>query len=177
MRGTVTLREIQDQPGAWAAAIEAFGSKAERVERLFEARSPDTVVFTGCGSSYYLSLTAAAVFQEVTGLAAKAVPASEILQFADAVFAPASIPLLVASSRSGTTSETLRAVRVAARRGIPTLSLTCSKRSPLAREADLTLVSPKGGERSVVMTKSFSSLLLLALLVAATCGSSRSPSR
>jgi glucosamine--fructose-6-phosphate aminotransferase (isomerizing) len=170
MRGTVTLREIQDQPGAWAAAIEAFGSKAERVERLFEARSPDTVVFTGCGSSYYLSLTAAAVFQEVTGLAAKAVPASEILQFADAVFAPASIPLLVAASRSGTTSETLRAVRVAARRGIPTLSLTCSKRSPLAREADLTLVSPKGGERSVVMTKSFSSLLLLALLVAATCG-------
>jgi glucosamine--fructose-6-phosphate aminotransferase (isomerizing) len=173
MHGTLTLREILDQPAAWAAAIQRFETEAERVVRLFEARSPDEVVFTGCGSSYYLSLTAASVFQQVTGLNARAVPASEILQFPESVFARHAVPLVVASSRSGTTSETLRAVRLAARRGIPALCVTCAARSPLASQADLALVSPQGGERSVVMTKSFSSMLLLELLAAASLGEDR----
>jgi glucosamine--fructose-6-phosphate aminotransferase (isomerizing) len=115
-------------------------------------------------------MTAASVFQQITGLRAKAVPASEILQFPESVFVQDTSPLLVASSRSGTTTETLRALKAAARRRIPTLCLTCAAQSPLARQADLTLCSPKGSERSVVMTKSFSSLLLLGLLLAAQRG-------
>jgi glucosamine--fructose-6-phosphate aminotransferase (isomerizing) len=65
------------------------------------------------------------------------------------------------------TTETLRALAAARRRGIPTLSLTCARHSPLARRADLGISSPRGREASVVMTKSFSSLLLLALLLGA----------
>jgi glucosamine--fructose-6-phosphate aminotransferase (isomerizing) len=112
-------------------------------------------------------MTAASVFQQFTGLRAKAVPASEILQFPEGVFAQDSSPLLVAASRSGTTTETLRAAKGVARQGIPILCLTCAARSPLARQADLALCSPRGREKSVVMTKSFSSLLLLGLLLAA----------
>ncbi|MBI3084872.1 MAG: SIS domain-containing protein [candidate division NC10 bacterium] len=167
MLGARTLREIMAQPEAWTAAIRGFGAAAPDLDRLFQDRKPDEIIFTGCGSSYYLSMTAAAVFQKVTGLRAKAVPASEILQFPGSVFVPGSCPLLIASSRSGTTTETLRALEVARRRGIATLSLTCESRSSLARHADLCILSPKGHEESVVMTKSFSSLLLLALLLAA----------
>jgi len=47
------------------------------------------------------------------------------------------------------------------------LSLSCAARSPLAQQADLALCSPRGREKSVVMTKSFSSLLLLGLLLTA----------
>ena len=167
MRGSLTLQEILDQPEAWAAALERFEADAPRVDRLFERDPRDEVVFTGCGSSYYLSMTAASVFQQFTGLRAKAVPASEILQFPEGVFAQDSSPLLVAASRSGTTTETLRAAKAVARQGIPILCLTCAARSPLARQADLALCSPRGREKSVVMTKSFSSLLLLGLLLAA----------
>jgi glucosamine--fructose-6-phosphate aminotransferase (isomerizing) len=170
MRGSFTLRETSDQPAAWSAALQRFERDAGRVDRLFEKRLPDEVVFTGCGSSYYLSMTAASVFQQITGLRAKAVPASEILQFPESVFVQDTSPLLVASSRSGTTTETLHALKAAVRRRIPTLCLTCAAQSPLARQADLTLCSPKGSERSVVMTKSFSSLLLLGLLLAAQRG-------
>lgn len=166
MLGAQTLSEIMGQPEAWAAAIRGFDAAASRIDRLFHERVPDEVIFTGCGSSYYLSLTAAVAFQQTTGLRAKAVPASEILQFPGSILVPRSNPLLVASSRSGTTTETLRAVEVARHRGIATLSLTCAKRSPLARQADLCLHSPKGRETSVVMTKSFSSLLLLGMLLA-----------
>jgi len=167
MRGSLTLQEILDQPEAWAAALEQFEANAPRVDRLFEREPRDEVVFTGCGSSYYLSMTAASVFQQFTGLRAKAVPASEILQFPEGVFAQDSSPLLVAASRSGTTTETLRAAKAVARQGIPILCLTCAARSPLAQQADLALCSPRGREKSVVMTKSFSSLLLLGLLLAA----------
>jgi glutamine---fructose-6-phosphate transaminase (isomerizing) len=170
MRGSLTLQEISDQPAAWSAALQRFDRDASHVDRLFERQPLDEVVFTGCGSSYYLSMTAASVFQQVTGLRAKAVPASEILQFPKSVFAQATSPLLVASSRSGTTTETLRAVRAAARQGIPTLGLTCAAHSSLARQTELALASPKGSERSVVMTKSFSSMLLLGLLLAAHRG-------
>lgn len=171
MRGARTLREIGEQPDAWSAAIRAFDARSVEVQRFFRTRSPDEVVFTGCGSSYYLSLTAAAAFQQATGVRAKAVPASEILQYPGGVFVKKSCPVLVASSRSGTTTETVRAVEVVRRRGIPALSLTCAPRSPLARHADLCLHSPEGRERSVVMTKSFSSLLLLGLLLADSYGS------
>ena len=167
MRGSLTLQEILDQPEAWAAALDRFEADAPRVDRLFEREPRDEVVFTGCGSSYYLSMTAASVFQQFTGLRAKAVPASEILQFPEGVFAQDSSPLLVAASRSGTTTETLRAAKAVARQGIPILCLTCAARSPLAQQADLALCSPRGREKSVVMTKSFSSLLLLGLLLAA----------
>jgi glucosamine--fructose-6-phosphate aminotransferase (isomerizing) len=168
MLGARTFQEIVEQPEAWAAAIRSFDAAAPDIARLFHERSPDEVVFTGCGSSYYLSMTAAAAFQQVASLRAKAVPASEILQFPGSIFVPGGHPLLVASSRSGTTTETLRALEVARRRGIATLSLTCAHRSPLARGADLCIHSPKGHEESVVMTKSFSSLLLLGLLLAAS---------
>ena len=161
-----TFKEIVEQPEAWAAAIRSFDAAATEVARFFQERSPDEVIFTGCGSSYYLSMTAAAAFQKVAGLRSRGIPGSEILQFPESVFIPGSRPLLVASSRSGTTTETLRALEIARRRGIATLSLTCARRSPLARGADLCLISPKGNEESVVMTKSFSSLLLLGLLLA-----------
>jgi glucosamine--fructose-6-phosphate aminotransferase (isomerizing) len=167
MHGRLTFREIMAQPEAWAAAMRSFDAAAPELDRLIRDRTPDEIIFTGCGSSYYLSLTAASAMQQVSGLRAKAVPASEILQFPGSVFVPGTRPVLVASSRSGTTTETVRALEVARRRGIATLSLTCATRSPLARHADLCLLSPKGHEESVVMTKSFSSLLLLGLLLAA----------
>ncbi len=170
MRGSWTLREINDQPAAWAAALTRFEEDAARVDRLFEKWTPDEAIFTGCGSSYYLSMTAASAFQQITGLRARAVPASEIFQFPESVFARTASPLLVAASRSGTTTETLRAVNAATRRRVPTVCLTCVARSPLARSTDLALCSPAGGERSVVMTKSFSSMLVLGLLLAARRG-------
>jgi glucosamine--fructose-6-phosphate aminotransferase (isomerizing) len=173
MPGEQTLREIMEQPEAWGAALRSFDGATPALDRLFRERNPDEVIFTGCGSSYYLSLTVAAAFQQVSGLRAWAAPASEILQFPGSVFAPGARPLLVASSRSGTTTETVWALEAARRQGIATLSLTCTHRSPLARRADLCIPSPRGRESSVVMTKSFSSLLLLGLLLAAHKDASR----
>src|SRR6187431_328375 len=73
-----TWREIQSQPEAWIAALDLLRVNAGELRALAQAGHYDSVIFTGCGSPYYLALAAAATFQELTGLPARGVPASEI---------------------------------------------------------------------------------------------------
>ena len=108
--GQYTFAEITSQTTAWAEALEAFQSTQETIQRTWPQLNPTQVVFIGCGSTYYLSQTAAALFQGLTGFPARACPASEILLFPELVLSNPGQTLLVAISRSGTTTETLEAV-------------------------------------------------------------------
>src|SRR5512142_2768632 len=98
-----TYREIKSQTEAWAQAIEVT-----RAASLPTADEYQQVIFTGCGSTYYLSLAAAALYQQLTGCAARAVPASELLFNSQTVLTNQKT-LLFAVSRSGTTTETVKA--------------------------------------------------------------------
>src|SRR5512133_1692041 len=98
-----THREIKSKPEAWAQAIEV--TKAASLPKADEYQQ---VIFTGCGSTYYLSLAAAALYQELTGRAARAVPGGEMLLNSQTVLT-SNKTLLVAVSRSGTTTETVQA--------------------------------------------------------------------
>ena len=99
----------------------------------------------------------------VTGLRTRAVPASEILIYPELVFNRVIAPP-VAFSRSGTTTETLRAVRKAkAELKLPVLPISCDMASPLSREGDFRLTFPFPAERSVVMTGSFTTMLMAIL--------------
>ena len=69
-----TYIEIKSQTSAWAQALEVTSRS-----NLPKAADYDQVVFTGCGSTYYLSLASAALYQELTGRAARAVPGGELL--------------------------------------------------------------------------------------------------
>lgn len=166
-----TLREITSQPAVWAATVDVFGEQAEAVQRAWHSARPGSVLFIGCGSTYYLSRTAAALFQETTGRPARAVPSSELLLFPSQVLANPAETLLVAISRSGTTTETLQAVKQFRRHGGQAVwAITCYPGSELARLAGLTLVAEAAQETSIAQTRSFSSMLLLAQGIAALLG-------
>ncbi|MFN2135870.1 MAG: SIS domain-containing protein, partial [Candidatus Promineifilaceae bacterium] len=126
---------------------------------------------TGCGSTYYLSQTAASLFESLSGVPAAALPGSEFLLFPQRVLAGAEQTLLVTISRSGTTTETLKAQQAFREHGGRTAwCITCYDNSPLAAGSDLVLPAVAAQERSVAQTKSFSSMLLLAQLLAAAVG-------
>jgi glucosamine--fructose-6-phosphate aminotransferase (isomerizing) len=76
--------------------------------------------------------------------------------------------MLVAISRSGSTSETVKAAGdfVAANAG-PLVTLSAYGDEPLARLGALNLVFPEARERSIVQTRAFTSLLLATLALAA----------
>jgi len=164
LQGYATYREIKSQPEAWAQALV----EVARIKSTPNAADYEQVIFTGCGSTYYLSLAAAALYQELTGRAARAVPASELLLNPRTVTQGADLRyLLVAISRSGTTTETVKAVEKfkAEKRG--DVVAISNYDEVLSRLADVNIVIPKGQEESVAQTRSFASMYVAAAAFAA----------
>jgi len=162
-----TWREITSQPQVWRATLDAFKLDQERLQSFVDQTGFDQILVVGCGSTHYLAQTAAAMITHSTGISARACPSSELWLFPDTVFNERT--LLVAVSRSGTTTETLRALeRFQELGGAPTLAVTCYPESQLAQRADFVLAAPDAQERSIAQTRSFTSMLLLTLAFAAT---------
>ncbi len=95
MKNYHTYNEIKSQTQAWAQALDVVTAS-----HLPKAGDYDQVIFTGCGSTYYLSLSAAALYQELTSRAARAVSGGELLLNSQTVLTDQKT-LLVAISRSG----------------------------------------------------------------------------
>ena len=80
---------------------------------------------------------------------------------------PADSRPIVVISRSGSTSEAVALAERASAAGHPIVAVTCRPASPLAAAATMRLVSPRGDESAIVMTRSFTSMLALLLRVIA----------
>ncbi|MDW8099756.1 MAG: SIS domain-containing protein [Anaerolineae bacterium] len=168
MKGHHTFTEITTQTEAWVDALHFFESIRAELRRAWAALSPRQVLFIGCGSTYYLSQVAAALFQGLTGVPAHACPASELLLFPSQVMTDPGHTLLIAISRSGATTETLAAMdRFRKLRGQAIWGITCYPETPVAQEAELALVAEAAQEQSVAQTRSFTSMLVLAQALAA----------
>lgn len=134
----------------------------------FEKNNVDQVLFTGCGTSFYLASSAAKYYQAVTGEFAVAVPASELFLHTSTIIVPEKKYLLVAISRSGTTSEIILALdHLKGNGNIRTLAMTCNKNTPMAEAADQVIALDHISEQSVVMTQSFTNMLFALQLYAA----------
>lgn len=167
-QGTHTYEEIIGQPQAWAQALETTAVHSGEITRLWEDNPESQVVFTGCGSTYYLSLAAAALLQELTGRGARGVPAGEIFLYPTAAYEIEQPHIMVAISRSGSTSETIAAVkRFQETNGGPVVAITNYGGSPLAEMGNLTIAIPAGQEESVAQTRSFASMYVAAVAIAA----------
>lgn len=162
--GYYTQQEILSQPQVWAQALKTLKSQTKPLEEFLKSIREDTIVFTGCGSTYYLSLAAAAVFQGFNGRIARGVPASELWLYPHNSLPAKQNALLVAVSRSGETTETLRACESLLAKGNKNLlTLSCYPEAPLAQIGTLNLIFPMAQEKSVAQTRAFSTLYLATL--------------
>jgi len=156
-----TYDEITRQPSTWEKTITQLLNKADELNKFFKDVKPDEVIFTGCGTSFYISIAAALVFEEITGISAKAVPASEIFLKPEATINKNKRTLLIGSSRSGTTTEVIRAVDYVNKNNLGTsFIVTGYPDSELAETADYSIALSHIQEKSVVMTSSFTNILL-----------------
>jgi len=156
-----TLSEILSQPATWretAKQLERHGM-LELVSKVFFPGSP--WLFLACGSSYYLSQLVATLWTRQLQVPCSAVPASEFLFAPDETLRRTGAQQVVLVSRSGETTEVLRAARLLeADRSIVTLGVTCSAESPLEKLCARTLKLTWANEKSIVMTRSFTSMLV-----------------
>jgi glucosamine--fructose-6-phosphate aminotransferase (isomerizing) len=163
MKPNVTENEIVTQVEAWQDAQQVLQDRRRAIESFWEQGQYSQVIFTGCGSTHYLSLAAASMMQSVAGVVSRAVPASELLLHPESIYVPDVPTLLVTVSRSAATTETVQAARLFKNKyGPHVLTISCYDDKPLNQEAAFTLTATAGQEESVAQTRSFSSMLVLA---------------
>ena len=151
-----TYREIKSQTEAWLQALDVTSGVS-----LANPADCEQVIFTGCGSTYYLSLAAAALYQELTGRAARAVPAGELLLNSKTALTTGKT-LLVAISRSGVTTETVKAVEKFKSEKRGDVVVISNHAEVLSRLAAVNIIISKGQEASVAQTRSFASMYVAA---------------
>ncbi len=166
--GKNTIKEILTQPDSWRKTLKDIRKEREWLKKYLTKLKNVELVFTGCGTSYYLALSGASLYTKITGEKARGVPASDILLFPYSIFAKNSKYLLVPISRSGTTTEIVRVARYAKEKfGIKTLAISCRPDSELVNISDMKLIASDAIEKSVTATKSFTSTLLIIQIIAA----------
>lgn len=158
-----TSREIARQPALLDQAL-ALPLSTLAPPVMDRTRTP---IVVGCGTSYYLALAGAARMRERNGTPAIALPAGDLWLWPDRELAPWHNPVVIAISRSGTTTEVVRAARAARERNVAVVAITTAPDAELSTTANHVIALPEAAERSIVMTGSFTSMLLVLERLAA----------
>jgi glutamine---fructose-6-phosphate transaminase (isomerizing) len=167
-KGSWTQAEILSEPSSWDECLKILSREnhLKKMRQIFAAEG-DWLIF-GCGSSYYAALVAAATWTSLTGRRAQAFPASEILLFPELVVPPSKNWRSILISRSGNTSEVLKAAEYLEKeRNLRALAVSCVGGQPLEALSTFTVLLPSADEKSMVMTRSFSCMILALQYLAA----------
>jgi glutamine---fructose-6-phosphate transaminase (isomerizing) len=159
--GRHTLQEIFSQPAIWAETARQLQQQGalEHLSKKFSAENP--WLFVACGSSYYLSQMVAAIWAKYFLIPCAAVPASEFLFAPPETLQQAGARQAVLVSRSGETTKVLHAAELLKSHAeIRTLGVTCNIGGPLENLCTQTMKLTWADEKSTVMTRSFTSMLL-----------------
>jgi glutamine---fructose-6-phosphate transaminase (isomerizing) len=169
--GANTISEILSEPATWRTCLESLELSGD-LQSLNKQLPRDVEwVFIGCGSSFYLALAASATWSILTGEKSRAVPASEITLFPQLLALPCQ-PVLI--TRSGYTSEVLQVADYLENQlDIRTLAITCSANTPIEKKASHLIKLIAADEKSTVMTRSFTSMLIALQWLAAIRGDRR----
>lgn len=172
---TVTYQcypEIISQQSAWQQAVDEVNGKVRAIHQFFAKNQPTDILFTGCGSPFYLGETIRLYWQAQTGVRCSVVPASELVQYSSSYLPPKdSSPLLVVISRSGATTEAIWAADAFSEQHPErTMLISCAPGSPLDDRASLSILMPAGHEQTVPQTRSFAAMYLAAQMTGALIG-------
>lgn len=157
---------------------------ADRIRRALAGggvpHAGGSLVLTGSGSSFFACECAAASLQESLGAIARAVPAGAILTHPNAVLPAAGPYAVVSLARSGDSPESAAVVeRLLGRERVAQLLITCNADGALARRfgssngVGSVVLPEETNDRSLVMTSSFTNLVLAALTLGETSQSRR----
>ena len=165
------LREIYEQPEALrrttALYLDSEGLKPEVAQMLAGWSIPEgEVLIAASGSSRHTGLAAEILLEDLCGLAVDVEYASEYSCRGGNGQGELRHPSVLVLSQSGETSDTLAALREAARRGQKTLAITNAADSTMAHEATVSMPLAAGVERAIPATKSFTCQLAVLYLLA-----------
>jgi glutamine---fructose-6-phosphate transaminase (isomerizing) len=157
-----TYKEIMSQTRSWRSVYDDIcNDKWASNLRIF-SEDYDEIILFGCGSSYNLSLSASFLNKLLLkSISSEALPSSELLINTDAYIKKDKKYIIVGFSRSGETTETINVLKkLNPKKNIKSMVYSCKKNSAVTRFSDYEYVCKDASEKSIVMTVSFSSMLL-----------------
>jgi tagatose-6-phosphate ketose/aldose isomerase len=174
-----TPREILQQPEIWRDTVRRFTARREEILAVIQKSKALTangrIVMTGAGTSDYVGISVEPAMREVLKAEARAVPSTHIVTHPQVTFLPKKSYLLINFARSGNSPESVGSFRFAneTATAIQHLAITCNEKGKLAEfakqdpgKAYAFLLHPKSNDESLVMTSSFSGMVVAGLAVA-----------
>jgi D-galactosamine 6-phosphate deaminase/isomerase len=171
-----TVREIAQQPDTWEQTAADVVGRADDLAAFLARESGEVcrpIVLTGSGSSLYVAECVAPALQARLGVLARPIPAGMLLTDIAGCLNAGEPSLVVSFARSGDSPESAAARDLVLER-FPLcrhLTITCNARGRLATGHDhdprvMTVVlDPRTNDRSLVMTSSFTNMLVAGLLL------------
>jgi len=166
------LKEIYDQPDTIHQAIRGRVSEVDinvefpdKVEKLL-GNGIDSIYIVACGTSYYSGLVGKYLIEQITDIPVFVELASEYRFFGT----KNQNSLVIVVTQSGETTDTLAALREAKNSGCRTLVVTNVIGSTATRIGDSYVLTQSGPEIGVAATKTFTSQVIVLLLIALKLG-------
>jgi glucosamine--fructose-6-phosphate aminotransferase (isomerizing) len=160
------LDEIREQPSVVRRMLDEGREPIARIAERLRGTPIDTIVVAARGTSDHAAVYAQYVFgarRQV--LVALAAPSIISLYESEPRFGRS---VVVGISQSGASPDIVGVVAAARRQGVPTVAITNTPGSPLARAAEHTIDLLAGPERAIAATKTYTAeLTAIALLSAA----------
>lgn len=162
------LKEIHEQPRAVRRVIEELADTSGKIMlkdlpfSAAEIRGLEKITLAASGSSRHAGMIGEFMLERMAGLPVEVDFASQYC-YRDPVVGPHELTIFI--SQSGTTIDTITALRVARRKGSKSLAICNVPDTPLTREADCTLLTHAGKEVAIAATKSFTTQLAVLFLL------------
>ncbi len=155
---SLTYKEIMEQYHSMMQTKIYLDEKMPALTDLLDSKKFSSLVVLGCGSSHSLAKSIARMTQMETGFPSVALAAGDVLLHSSRYKKCFEDALVLAVSRSGSTSEILLTINSLKEQNIDftTVAFTCKEDSQLSRLSDLPLDFPWAYDYSICQTRTVS---------------------
>ncbi len=162
------MKEMMEQPEVIRNTLNPHIVKGDIVFDELKISDEDLrgisrIHIAACGSAYHAGITGKYVIEGMARIPVEVDLASEF-RYRNPILDKNAV--LICVSQSGETADTLEAMRVASRAGVPTWSIVNAQGSTMTRESDVTIYTNAGPEISVATTKAYSAQIAVFYLLA-----------
>jgi glutamine---fructose-6-phosphate transaminase (isomerizing) len=156
----LTYGEIKEQYRSMKQTKTYLDGQMQEISKRLKMENYTSLIVLGCGSSYSLAKSFARMANMCTGFPTTALAAGDVLLHATRYTKCFEGALVLAISRSGSTSEILLALDALKKQNcrFTIVSLACKEESTLSKMADMNLDIPWAYDNSVCQTRTVSCL-------------------
>jgi len=166
-----TLKEICQQPWTWLRTCDRMIASRDNLKK--EVAGIRSLALTGSGSSEYAAECVRLLLQNELGICAESISGGSLLMYGGKALPPGRPGLLVSLARSGDSPESSGAVQLLldTEAEYRHVVVTCNEQGSLARawrdheKVHVTTLPAETQDKSLVMTSSFTNLLLAARFI------------